>query len=99
MLAKTKYIKSNKLRQSARGRTCTLRFDGCVNDTATVVLCHANGGGVSMKQSDIHAVFGCNHCHGIMDGEDRREDYVLANVLRAMIETQNIWVTEDYISE
>lgn len=66
--------KSSPARRSARDMDCTLRLPGCRNEVETVVLCHLRqfgGGGVGMKPSDIEAVYGCAHCHSILDGRAR----------------------------
>lgn len=71
MLAKTKPIRSQKLRDSARGEECTFQISGiCKGDTSTVVLCHlpdeSHGG--SRKSDDICAAYGCDDCHSRIDG-------------------------------
>lgn len=74
---KTAPIKSQKLRDSARGKDCTLQFHGCRNDTNTVVLCHSplpeHSQGVGQKSHDILGVYGCQWCHDILD---RRSKYL-----------------------
>ena len=83
-------MKSVKIRNSARGEDCTLRLDGCCNNTETVVLCHAPGTGmkgIGMKAPDIFAVYGCHHGHDIIDGRKKGEwDY--RDIVRALAETQ-----------
>lgn len=83
-------IISKKIRDSARGEDCTLRLNGCRNNTETVVLCHAKGTGMkgfNMKVPDIFSIYGCMHCHDILDGRKKGEwDY--QDVIRAMAETQ-----------
>lgn len=57
-------------RKSARDQDCTLQFPGCRNDTETVVLCHLRefmGGGAGLKPPDLEAVYGCQHCHDLLD--------------------------------
>jgi hypothetical protein len=76
--------KSKPLRDSAQGQGCTLRLDGCRNDTATVVLCHirrGGGGGMSVKPPDWFAFYGCAHCHA---NESQATD---GDLLRALRET------------
>lgn len=87
-------IESNKLRQSARGRDCTLRLPGiCRRDSETVVLCHLPVGmkGMGMKSPDLFAVFGCDTCHAVIDGRTRGE-FDQGDLLRALAETQMHWV-------
>lgn len=83
-------MKSAKIRNSARGEDCTIRLDGCRNNTETTVACHAQGTGmkgIGMKVPDIFIMYGCNHCHDIIDGRKKGEwDY--RDIVRAMAETQ-----------
>ena len=63
--------KTTAARQSARDQDCTLQFPGCQNARETVVLCHLRmfgGGGMGIKPDDAEAVYGCDHCHSILDG-------------------------------
>lgn len=60
-----------KIRKSAKGEQCQLRFPGCRNETETVVLAHIRrpwNGGVGMKPNDLHSVYCCAYCHDILDG-------------------------------
>ena len=84
---------SQKLRDSAKGRDCTLRLDGCCFDPETTVLAHLPCGqkGTAMKSPDNMGVFACRECHAKIDGPNRwevpAEDY-----LRALAETQLRWI-------
>ena len=86
-------IISKKLRDSAKGQSCTLRLPGCGHDDGTVVLAHLPCGqkGTGMKGPDQIAIFACHHCHQIVDGP-RRWEVSAADYLRALAETQLIWV-------
>lgn len=86
-------IVSKKLRDSARGQSCTLRLPGCGHDDGTVVLAHLPCGhkGTGMKGPDQIAIFACYHCHQIVDGP-RRWEVSAADYLRALAETQMKWV-------
>jgi len=72
MLAKRKPIRSQKLRDSARGEECTLRLPGiCNHDPETVVLCHLRhlaSAGMGQKPDDIASVYACSACHDAIDG-------------------------------
>ncbi len=50
-------------------------FPGCMGNTGgNVVLCHLRmfgGGGMGKKPSDLEAVYGCSHCHDLIDGRSR----------------------------
>lgn len=90
---------SAKLRQSARGRLCTVRWADCDGGGETTVLAHLrrwNGAGVGQKGEDTFAVFACHACHDAMDGRrgSRPPESVL---LRALRETQAIWIAEGLI--
>ncbi|MFV1943938.1 nuclease domain-containing protein [Pseudomonas luteola] len=86
-------IVSKKLRDSARNQDCTLRLDGCRFSPEFTVLCHLPVGmkGVGLKSPDLFAVFGCDHCHAVIDGRAQGH-YTEADLLRALAETQMIWV-------
>ncbi|SFI83944.1 nuclease domain-containing protein [Albimonas pacifica] len=93
-----------KLRQSARGRECTLRLAGaCNRNPETTVLCHVKTGGMGRKCPDTAAFFGCSDCHSIYDRADSRwmdygQDYLAAQALRALVETHEIWKTEGLLN-
>ena len=87
-----------KLRDSARGRPCTLRLDGCDGGGETTVLAHLRGKwalGIKQKPDDTFAVFACFGCH-------QREEFNLGctdhDRLRALYETQHIMIAEGLIS-
>jgi hypothetical protein len=62
-------IRSDALRRSAAGETCTLRLPGCQGRHG-VVLAHIRtpGTGVGRKPGDLEAVFACHTCHDLLDG-------------------------------
>lgn len=65
----------SKVRQSARGEECTLRFPEVCNwNPETTVFCHSNrqadGKGMGMK-ARIGA-YGCSACHDVLDGRAHR---------------------------
>lgn len=100
MFPKPTKVRSNALKESAKGQKCTIRLPGvCCRDEATVVLCHlpGSGKGISTKENDIHAAFGCVTCHAVIDGRDRKsglsDAIILDACLRALSETQAIWYT------
>ena len=72
-LAKTAYVRSAKIRQSAHGEQCTLNSPKCNYNSETVVWCHSNfsehGKGYGIKAHDIFGFYGCSACH---DWFDRR---------------------------
>lgn len=85
---------STKLRESARGRDCTLRIPGVCNfNPETTVLAHLPCGqkGVGMKSPDMMAVFACAHCHTFIDGA-RFSELTAKHILTALAETQMHWV-------
>lgn len=64
-------MKSKKLRDSARGKPCTLQIVGvCNGDPSTTVLCHLpdESNGMSLKSDDLSACYGCRRCHDVVDG-------------------------------
>lgn len=89
MLTKTKPIRSQKLRDSARGEDCTLNIEGVCNyDPATTVLSHlpdeSHGG--SRKSDDHVACYGCSSCHGFIDGS-----IVKSGRLRTQFQEMSEW--------
>ena len=80
-------------RKSAKGKPCTLRLDGCQNDTDTTVLCHLRmfgWAGMSQKPHDFLAVYACAHCHDILDRRGTRAIEDPWDVVRALGETLTI---------
>jgi hypothetical protein len=88
----------SKLRNSARGKDCTLRLDCCNQNPETTVLCHipSNSHGMSFKSPDWWAVYGCSSCHDAIDGRANFywSDY---DLLRALHETQKQMIAEGLI--
>lgn len=88
-----------KLRQSARGRACTVRIPGiCNNNPETTVLAHLDGGGASLKQPDWQAAFACSDCHDVVDGR-RQVSHMSKDTIdlwhrQGVEETQNYWFEE-----
>jgi len=83
----------NKIRESAKGEVCSLRLSPmCTDEYGAVVLCHiGKRRGIAIKCTDNMAVYGCNHCHDIIDGRVKSEFSKIeleAEKLRALEETQ-----------
>ena len=103
MIAKDNPVRSKKLRDSARGRECTLRLPGvCNGDPETSVLCHLPFGkrGVASKVSDDHSVVACSACHDQLDARalpkvSQAELYEC--IIRAIAETHAIWRQEGLV--
>jgi len=68
-LRKPTKIRSKKIRQSAKGESCTLRLTNC-SSNETVVFCHAPSKykGMGTKSDDFWGAYGCSNCHAIADG-------------------------------
>ena len=95
-----KPIKSKKLRDSARGRDCTMQVSGvCSYNPDTVVLAHVNteGGCIGGKSDDISAVFACWECHQWLDRNIGTEEDRLFYTRRALIRTWREWINEGVI--
>jgi len=87
-------IVSTKLRNSAKGQTCTFQIPGvCNHDPATTVLCHAPSEvkGMGVKSHDFHGAFGCSSCHETLDQHrvEKWEEYFYW--LRGIQRTQAYW--------
>lgn len=70
-----KPIRSQKLRDSARGQACTFQIPGiCSYDWSTTVLCHLpdESGGTGRKSDDLSSAYGDHACHAAIDGRDAK---------------------------
>lgn len=79
--------KQTKITKSARGEDCSLRVsDNCTDEYGYVVLCHLNTNyrGIGIKSPDLFGVYGCTHCHKLLDAS--QVDY--KDQQRALFETQ-----------
>lgn len=90
---------SKTLRNSARGRACTLRLDCCNHNPETTVLAHLPIGqkGMGMKRPDYLAVFACSDCHDRLDGRTKG-GVDATDTLRALGETQQHWFSNGYFT-
>jgi hypothetical protein len=82
-------VVSKPLRNSARGRHCTLRLEWCELDNETVVLAHLRGEwdlAIGAKPHDFFAVYACGACHA-MEEDGRCSDH---DRLRALYATQSL---------
>jgi hypothetical protein len=91
---------SKPLRNSARDRHCTLRLDGCLPGTETVVLAHLRGdwaASIGAKPHDFFAVYACRHCHAL---EETGSWFACLNDdrLRALYETQSLMIEAGLIT-
>ena len=87
-------IKSKKLRNSARGRDCTLRLVNVCNwNSDTVVLAHiGRSRGMGIKCHDTFAVYACSNCHKKIDTDSKESN--ASDLIRALEETQSIMIDE-----
>jgi hypothetical protein len=96
-MQKERFIKSGKLRKSAKLQDCFVRIPSICNfNPETVVLAHVGSKGQSLKKSDIHAAFACSACHDELDGRTHNSAFS-KNALKLMhyegVErTQDIWI-------
>jgi len=92
-------MRSNAIRKSARGETCTFQIVGvCNHNPETTVLCHLpdESHGMGLKADDIASAYGCSACHDAIDGrasnpwaQGEREWYMrraMTRTLRRLIE-------------
>lgn len=93
---------SQKLRDSAKGKDCTLRIPGvCSFNPETTVLAHLPCGhrGTGIKGPDMIAVFACSACHDRIDARTSTAPAVTASdLLRALAETQMQWIESGLIT-
>ena len=96
---------ASKLTESARGKVCQLRLEGCIPGTDTTVFAHLNGGGMGLKNKvgDFHfGFYACMNCHDLYDGRKQANPPYDKSHLRnegneALIRTQRILVREGRI--
>jgi hypothetical protein len=71
-------VRSEKLRQSAKGEDCLVRIPGCPFDPAQTIWSHyrgsAGGKGGSIKATDIAGAYACTYCDAVYDGQTPRPD-------------------------
>lgn len=95
MALKQKKIKSDILREAARGEECTFNIVGvCSYDPLKSMLCHLpdESNGMGTKSHDICAGVGCYECHQVVDGVIECDEYRFNRYfynMRAMVRT---WV-------
>ena len=62
----------SKITESARGKVCEMRLEGCLPGTETVVFAHLNRDkGIGLKNKLGKFDWGapmCHHCHSTVDG-------------------------------
>ena len=86
---------NKKIRNSAKGEECSLRISpNCTDEYGAVVLCHiGKNRGMSIKCGDHFGVYACNHCHDIIDGRVKPDQFSPVELgmekLRALEETQD----------
>ena len=93
---------ASKLTESAKGRVCQLRLEGCLPGTETVVAAHLNGGGMGTKVSDLHIMYACMNCHDLLDGRTQasppyEKEWLELEAHRAVIRTQRIMLDEGVV--
>ena len=80
----------SKIRQSAKGESCSLRIPTVCNfNPETTVLAHLNTKfkGIGLKSPDLFAVYACSNCHDAIDGR-ANHDIDTQWILDALFETQ-----------
>lgn len=73
---------SKKLRDFARGQSCTMMSEWCNGNPETVVLCHdrrRSGAGMAEKPHDWWGYHGCSDCHA---NEAKLEDREIHDAVR-----------------
>lgn len=84
-------IRSQAIRDSARGEECTVELPGtCIGGTETTVFAHSNHGrhgkGLGLKASDEFGAYACVACHSVIDGQAPAPHLSRADILRAFYE-------------
>lgn len=102
---KSNPIRSQRIRDAARGQRCTIRLPGvCSADPETTVLAHLSyaSSGMGTKPSDLSGAFCCAACHDVLDGRTQRPHGVLKEDIewckgRGMAETMAVLVEQGII--
>ncbi|WP_421287558.1 nuclease domain-containing protein [Aeromonas veronii] len=104
MRFETSPIRSQALRDGARGQLCKLQLPGvCMGGTDTTVLAHLPSAthGMALKGDDLVAVEACSACHDAIDGRlfydwepGEREEMIYSALIRQL----HSWVTRGLIS-
>jgi hypothetical protein len=74
---KVKPLRSQAIKDSARGEVCTIRIPGCLGSLeGAVIASHhrgsAAGKGLATKSSDAAVAYGCTYCDAVYDGQRPR---------------------------
>lgn len=88
-------VVSKKIRNAARGQSCTLRLSDCNFNSETTVLAHLPNGfkGMGMKGLDSVGVFACSRCHDAIDGRVHNTGPIdWRDITRALAETHAILI-------
>lgn len=99
-------VKSNKIRNSAKGQECQVRLIGhCNGDSSTVIFAHyrmAGLSGVGQKPDDIFGAYCCSSCHDAVDGRVKTplysHDEIKKDFLEGVLRTQKILLDEGLIN-
>ncbi|WP_323885637.1 nuclease domain-containing protein [Aeromonas veronii] len=104
MRFETSPIRSQALRDDARGQLCKLQLPGvCMGGTDTTVLAHLPSAphGMALKGDDLVAVEACSACHDAIDGRlfydwepGEREEVIYSAFTRQL----HSWVVRGLIS-
>jgi hypothetical protein len=97
-------MKSNKIRNAARGKPCTLQIVGvCNGNTETTVLAHLpdESNGMGKKSDDISACFACSSCHDAIDSRGKMPEsekpFIEWYMRRAMVRTWRMLIDDGVI--
>lgn len=88
-------VVSKKIRNAARGQSCTLRLSECNFNPETTVLAHLPNGfkGMGMKGLDTVGVFACSSCHDAIDGRVHNTGPIdWRDITRALAETHEVLI-------
>lgn len=67
----------SKIRQSAKGEECQVRYPGVCNfNDETTIFAHLNGGGMGLKHPDLFGAYCCSDCHNLADGKTEYGNYI-----------------------
>jgi hypothetical protein len=77
-----------------------MRLPTCSGDKDTVVFCHINVSGLSLKAPDLFGFYGCYSCHQAYDLKlhNYDPDWLNHQALEAMKRTQEILLEKGLIS-
>ncbi len=99
---KTTPLRSRAIRESARGKPCTVRSPVCNGRSETTVWAHSNfsfhGKALGRKADDIFGCYACSSCHAWLDEGHASHDEKAIVFFAAFSRSLSILITEGIVN-